>query len=382
MGDVSFIITGTRSSRCSCIVFLIIFLFALPVLVESASPPKTAREPRVRQTYGGTVKIISLYNAVNLGLPSEPTNISDLALASPAIETLLNLDRKGNPVPWLATDWKIAKDAKSITLTLRKGVKFHDGTDFNAEAVKYVLDLFRHSTKPDLSSITSIDIINNHTVRLNLSRFESHLLTSLAVTPGMIPSPTYLKTHEKSESMLTPVGTGPFKLAEHKQNNVLRYTKFPGYWQKGKPLLDGIEFIFISHPVTALMSFKAEEADIFSGLLPKDSVDLLASGQFIVDKVPVAVYGLAPDGANPKSPFFDIRVRRAIEHAIDKERLVKTTFYDVYGAANQIAYSGSLNYNPSVKGDTPTIQKKPWNYLPRQVILKVLRQKSSTGQST
>ena len=92
-------------------------------------------------------------------------------------------------MPWLATDWKISKDLRSITITLRKGVKFHDGTDFNAEAVKWNMDRYRTSSNPELKAVASIDVLDDSTVRLNLSNWSSTLLDSLTMHAGMMISP-------------------------------------------------------------------------------------------------------------------------------------------------------------------------------------------------
>jgi peptide/nickel transport system substrate-binding protein len=328
----------------------ILFLFAMVSWGQCASPSKVGKKAPVVPQFGGVLKIITAGNIVNLGIPSEPNSPGDIQFSNPAVETLLNLDEEGNPVPWLATGWTVAKDGTSITLTLRKEVKFHDGTDFNAEAVKYVLDLFRNGPKGELKAVSSIDVIDNYTVRLNLSQFQNHILNSLTVTPGLMVSPTALKTHDKTWAMLNPVGTGPFKLKRHERDALLSYEKFPEYWQKGKPYLDGVEFLFIADPVTALMSFKAGEGHVLMRVDPKDSVDLRASGKYTIGKVAIATFGLASDGGNPKSPFADIRVRRAVEHAINKDQITKELFYGVLEVATQAAVPGSVSYNPTAKG--------------------------------
>ncbi len=284
--------------------------------------------------YGGVLRIISIGSALTLGEPAEIASPHDHTYASPAVESLLSLDEKGNPVPWLATGWTISRDAKTITMTLRKGVKFHDGTDFNAQAAKYALDMFRASPKRvTLKAISSVDVVDGYTIRLNLSRFESHILTSLAVAPGMMVSPTAFKTHNKEWIMRNPVGTGPFKLVKHERDVTLVYEKFPEYWQKGKPYLDGIEFKFIDDPYSALMAFKAGEADCIMRLDAKDASGLQATGKYTIDKVPVSVNGLVSDGGKASSPFSDIRVRRAVEYAVNKESIVKTLFYGFHEAS-------------------------------------------------
>jgi peptide/nickel transport system substrate-binding protein len=339
-----------HKGKLSVSFFVILLFLTIVAWGECASPSKVGGKAPATPQYGGVLRIIGGGTIVNLGIPAEPNNPGDIIYSNPAVETLLNLDEVGNPIPWLATGWMIAKDGKSITFTLRKGVKFHDGTDFNAEAVKYVLELFRNGPKAELKAVSSIDVIDDYTVRLNLSEFQNHILNSLTVTAGLMVSPTALKTHDKAWAMLNPVGTGPFKLVRHERDTRLTYEKFPGYWQKGKPYLSGVEFIFIADPVTALMSFKAGEGDVFIRVDPKDSIDLQATGKYTIGKVPIGIFGLAPDGGNPRSPFADIRVRRAVEHAINKVQITKELFYGVWDAATQAADPGGVTYNPTIKG--------------------------------
>jgi peptide/nickel transport system substrate-binding protein len=82
----------------------------------------------------------------------------------------------------------------------------------------------------------------------------------------------------------------------------------------------------------------------------RDATDLKTTGKYTIDKVPISVNGLISDGGNPKSPFTDIRVRKAVEYAIDKESIVKTLFYGISKSLNQAADPENLNYNPAVKG--------------------------------
>ena len=169
--------------------------------------------------------------------------------------------RKGLPVPWLATGWKIAKDLRSITFTLRKGVKFHDGTDFNAEAVKWNLDRYRTSTNTELKSVESVEVLDPFTVKLNLSKWSSTLIDNFTMHAGMMISPTSFQKNGADWAKTHPVGTGPFKLAYWQRDTSVKFEKFPGYWQKGKPYLDGVEWVIIADMVTRTMAFKKGEAE-------------------------------------------------------------------------------------------------------------------------
>ena len=181
-------------------------------------------------------------------------------------------------MPWLAQSYKVAKDLRSITLTVRPGIKFHDGTDCDAEAIKWNLERYRLSDNPELKVVASIDVPNHSAVRLNLSKWDSTLVGSLAGIPGMIISPTAYKTHDDEWCRTHPVGTGPFKFVSWQKEVRTKYEKFDSYWQKGKPYLDGIEFVTITDPVTRAAAFKRGEVDDLINVVPKDAKELTASG--------------------------------------------------------------------------------------------------------
>jgi peptide/nickel transport system substrate-binding protein len=332
---------------------LAVFLMVVLSLALLVDPAISQTKPAQKSTpqYGGTLKIISRYPAVNLGIPWEPSVGDDITYNAPAVETLMFYDRQGKAIPWLATSWKVSKDLKTLTLSLRKGVKFHDGTDFDAEAVKFCLDNYRTSGKAELKDISAVDVIDPYTVRLTFNtRFQAHILNSLGGSPGMIVSPTAIKNHDKAWAMKNPIGTGPFKITKYERDLLVRYEKFPDYWQKGKPYLDAIEFHFISDPLSCLAAFKTGDGDQMVRIDVQDALDLQATGKFLLDKVAITVTGLGPDGGNAKSPFADVRVRKAVEYAIDKVAVTRDLYRGLFAPATQIRIPSAIGYNPAVKG--------------------------------
>lgn len=340
--------------------FAVVFIIALVSIQQSVWAAAQAKPPVVKSQvsvesprYGGTVKIITPMAANNLGCPWERRMPTDSQLSVPAIETLIRFDEKGFPtVPVLATSWKLSNDKLAITLALRKGVKFHDGEDFNAEAVKANLELTRVSPNaPSLKIITSVDVVDTYTVRLNLSQYDPTIFNTLAsgALPAGIISPAAIKKG-KDFCLTHPVGTGPFKMTSFQRDVSLRFEKFDGYWQKGKPYLDAIEWVFIADRVSAQMAFKAGQGQVIYGINPADADDLKTAGKYVIAMTPSGGFGIAGDSANPKSPFADIRVRRAIEYAINKEAIAKGMGYNFYWVANQPATAVNWYYNPKIAG--------------------------------
>jgi peptide/nickel transport system substrate-binding protein len=288
---------------------------------------------------------------MNIGCPWKGNAPPDLFYICPAVETLLRPDKDGNAVPWLATGWVIAPDYKSITFTLRKGVKFHDGTPFNAEALKFNFEKNAASPMPELKAITSVDVIDDYTAKVNLSKYEPHIFSFLATgRPGWIVSPTAARSMTDDEMMTHPVGTGPFKFQEYRRDVSVKFTKFENYWQEGKPYLDGIEYIITTDPVNAMMVFKKGDAQVHYNVSPKEGSDLQKEG-YNVTGAKGSIYQLIPDSLNADSPWSKLEVRQAAQYAIDTVAMANTLGYgwaDPY--YNQVFPKGTPAYNPEIIG--------------------------------
>jgi peptide/nickel transport system substrate-binding protein len=300
--------------------------------------------------YGGIIKIYIL-EPYSLGYPATMTGQTDGQSSSVCLETLFRFDANGNLVPLLATDWKADPSAKTLTLTLRKGVKFHDGTDFNAAVCKWNLEEFKAGKRPDLKRVQSIDVVDDHTVRLNLSVFDNTIVSSLAngSDAGRMISQAAFAAHGKAWCEQNPVGTGPFQFVSREKDVGIRWKRFDGYWG-GKPYLDGIEMVRIADPMVAVMAFKSGALDLFNPD-PRDGRALVAEGKFnyavtVEGQVP-AIAGYAKD---PNSPFADLRVRQAIAYAIDVKTICESFGLGYWTVQNQWAVPGSWGYNPNVVG--------------------------------
>ena len=321
----------------------------LAVTIMAFTPNQGVAAPK----YGGTVRISVARGAAQLGDPvARPFNNTGLRYAAVAIETLLRFDKKGMLVPWLATGYEVSKDLSSITLTLRKGVKFHDGTDFNAETARWNLERYRTSKNPELKSVKSIDIVDAYTVRLNLSEWSSTLMNNMVSHPGMMISPTAFKKLGPDKIKLNPVGTGPFKLKSWKRDVSIEFERFDDYWQKGKPYLDGIEYVPNKNPMSRQASLRAGEVEGNMIVEFQFLKDLVKTGKFYAlgPGMSTIIIGFIGDSAHPDSPFSDIRVRRAISHAVNRQELVDTINHGYGEVLNQYATKGSWGYNPNVKG--------------------------------
>ncbi len=301
--------------------------------------PLTATNPSAPAEAG---KMVSggVLNVLVANLPAAFGNLKEKSWSIdvsryclPAVEPLVGMSKEG-PVPtMLATGWDIAQDGKSITFKLREGVKFHDGTDFNAKAVKWNIEKII-SQKKELGIITSIDVIDEHTVKFNLSSFSNTLLYHLSYYDGMMISPESYEGRDAEYIATHMVGTGPFVFDTFQADTKIIFKKFDGYWDAGKPYLDGWEFVMSTDASTSKNALLTGQVQAWDNVSPANAKQLKEQG-YGVNFCPGLVRIAHPDSTNPDSPFSKKEVRYAFEYAIDK-----TAIADTYGEGTWEVPSG------------------------------------------
>jgi peptide/nickel transport system substrate-binding protein len=326
-----------RKKKVSVRRVFVLFLLLGAMMAPAMATDAKADTPR----YGGVLKIIDIAEGAQaIGAPWEIMGI-DVKISKPVIETLLQEDIKGGYHPFLATAWKIDTARNTITLPLRKGVKFHDGTDFNAKAAKWCLD---QSIKANVvKGFLSVDILDDYTIRVNVDKYQNNFLNFLASSfGGGMVSPTAFEKKGKEWARWNPVGTGPFKFVSYERGSKLTFAKWEGYWQKGLPYLDGIEFLFIRDPMTQQAAMRAsgsEKVHVLCVTSGEQAAMMKAQG-FEVLTMPIGPVSLMPDSNNGDSPLSKKKVREAISYAIDRDAIVKARGFGFWAPANQIPSSG------------------------------------------
>jgi len=275
----------------------------------------------------------------------------DSILCSPAIERLWKVDEKSNAAPWLAES--LVQDAKALTMTvkLKQGIKFSDGTDFNADALIWNYQMNLDNKLSPTSLVKSMEKVDNYTVKVNLTAWDADATANVA---GLyIVSPTAWQKNGKEWGMQNPVGTGPFVLASRQVDSNIKYKKNPNYWQQGKPYLDEIDFIIVKDDTTRFASFKAGELDMSLDPSVSQAQEVKNNPKYItqIDHA-VGSFRLGPDGNNSDNPLSKKEVRQAIAYALDRQAIVDGALGGYGVVTNQWYPEGSWAYNPNIKGYT------------------------------
>ncbi|MBN1367888.1 MAG: ABC transporter substrate-binding protein [Dehalococcoidales bacterium] len=295
--------------------------------------------------YGGVLRLNDTHPpnpSNNIGWPAAPTSTGIATWGFPWVEPLLRENADGTYKPILAADYTIADDLTSITFTLRQGVKFHDGTDFNAASAKWNFDQYiNNNTRGAANYFASVDTLDQYVIRVNLKQYNNTLIAFAGGT--YMVSPTAYETYGEEGMMLHPVGTGPFKFSSYSQDVSITYTRFDDYWQEGKPYLNGIVVSFIMDPLTMSASFEAGELDAYGTNLSKIEYDLQQKGYPVVSMVS-AYIALVGDSKNADSPFAKREVREALDYAIDKAGITAALGYGFSDPVYQFAPANSLGW--------------------------------------
>ena len=248
--------------------------------------------------------------------------------------------------PRLATGYEVSEDGLTWTIYLRKGVKFHDGTPFNAEAVKINLDRFREKALFAflLKPIKEVEVVDEYTIRIYTEKPFAPLLAHLSHDfVGMI-SPKQIAALGEGEIIQAPIGTGPFKFDKWVRGEYIRLVKNPDYW--GEPAyLDSIVFKVVPEDATRVVLLETGEVHAIMRVPPIDAPRLEATPGIELVRVPsVRTIYIGMNCQLP--PFDDVRVRWAINYAVDKEAIVEHVLEGVGRPSDAPISPGIFGYHP------------------------------------
>ena len=243
-------------------------------------------------------------------------------------DTLVEPDAQGKLVPALAESWFVSDDSLTWTFRLRRGVKFHNGLPFGSADVKATLErvLSEDIASPHaekFSAILSIETPDQSTLLLRLAEPFAPLLSTLASGWGAILPQTLIEAdHDFGEE---PVGTGPFRFVQWVRDSKIVFEKNPDYWIEDQPKLDMLVMNIILERPVQVQALLAGELDIIYNVNQEDLVALEKSPDTVTDRKLTALVMVIPINTS-RPPFNDLRVRKAINHAIDKQTALDVAY--------------------------------------------------------
>jgi len=283
--------------------------------------------------------------------------------------------------PCLATSWVTSTDKKNITFTLRQGVKFHDGTNFNADAVVFSFERQYNTSHPYnqygewaywgymFGDIAKVEKIDNYTVKIVLSKPNAAIMTSLAMFTVAIVSPTNAALYG-ADAFKHPCGTGPFKFVEWVKDDHITVEAFKDYW-RGAPKLDKVIYRVITDPSARLLAIQAGEVQGMEYPDPSSLASIEANSNLKLLTEPgmnvgyIAMnngYGYNDSNKNTVhdqnepwvktpgyfEPFTNRSVRQAVNYAINKTSIVKNLYKGTASVAKNGMPPFMLGYNNSI----------------------------------
>ena len=330
----------------------------IAALVVASAVPAVGQAPRS----GGTLRA-ALRAEVSTFDPHKGASGTDHMYLYPVFDTLVRFDDKLNPRPGLAESWE-APDPRTLVLKLRRGVKFHDGTPFNAEAVRFNLaraqDKQVSSMSSELTSIQQVEAVDEHTVRLRLKAPDASLILAFADRAGMMVSPAAVQ-RLGDQFGRNPVGAGEYRFVRWQPGSEVRVERFADYYEPGRPYLDAIVFRIMPDADTRVSALRSGQVDFTMEVPAQDFAGLRAErGIRAIEGPTLAYWRLYLNMAKP--PLDKKAVREAMNLALDRPTLVKTIIFGLGQVATTPFPGGYWAQNPSVK---------PWPHDPARAKAKL-----------
>ena len=278
---------------------------------------------------GGTLVVAKGIKQSTLDPTKANAQDSDYDLYAQIYEPLISMDASGNLIPCLAESWDV-QDETTIVFKLKQGVVFHDGTPFNAEAVKFVMDWYKsEECSPWFASqiveLESVEVIDDYTVKMTLSEPSAVFLTSMSNYTSLMISPEAIKTYG-DELSLNAVGTGAFKLKEAVEGDHYTLVRNEDYWGLGEdglplPYLDEVVIKIIDDETVKATNLISGDVQLTDYLKTAVNIQMLqANSSVSVSRLPTAdVYCLFPNVNYDM--LQDVRVRQAIAYALNTDEM-------------------------------------------------------------
>jgi len=332
------------------VAWLALLVFLVSACAAPTAAPATggAGEAAAGEPKAGGTLTIGLNGEIDTIDPHKSVTIVAFQVQQQIFESLVRLKPTLDDVePELAESWEQPDDVTYI-FKLRQGVKFHNGKEFKAEDVKYTFDRVMDdatgsSRKPDFTPVSTVEVVDDTTVKFTLSAPYGPFLSKLE-SLRIIPNDPAMDITQ------TPIGTGPFVFVEWVSGQNITLKKNPDYWMQGYPLLDEVIFRPIPEPATRVVELQSGNVDLLNELPFKDVETLKADANVQVYQI----MGVVRDhiGFNmEKAPFKDNpNLRKAIGWVINRDSIVKDIMYGLAEPAQVAIPPTNWGYDATTEG--------------------------------
>jgi peptide/nickel transport system substrate-binding protein len=274
--------------------------------------------------------------------PARATSGGDRVFLLQAYDRLVRLTNAAEPQPMLATKWEFTKGGNGLVLTLRQGVKFQDGTPFDAQAVKANIDRYRtmegSTQRAVLANVSDVQVLDANRVEILCKAGCGGLIQTLGDNPGMMVSP---KAFGNADLGTKPVGAGPYGVSEYRPGARVVYTPVAGYYDPANQKLGGIEVTVLPDDSTRLNALRSGQLDM-TFIRPYQVDEAKAAKLNIVGNRGSIWYYMGMNMTRGK--FTDLRVRQALNHAVDKRRITESLLKGYCTPSDQPFREGMLGY--------------------------------------
>jgi len=310
---------------------------------------------------GGTLTM-AIRKDITLLNPLVSTKSVDKRVRGLTFEPLLGLDRNGKVQPSLAEAWSVSEDGKLYTFKLRKGVKFHNGQEMEAEDVKFSIEYTMNpkngaSGLSDLSQIDRVVVADRHTLKIHLKTVSPVFLSLLTAIRTFSVVPNESLKEGLSKTTAFPPGTGPFKLVEWKPRQRIVLTRHDNYWGH-KAFLDKLVLRPISNSTVRFTALRAGDVDMVD-TTPFEWVQQVVKGRIkgiVYESSPADIFRRLQFNV-PAPPFDNKKLRRAVAHAIDRKEIMQAAFYEFGVATDQKYPKGHVWYMEGISMPTYDLNK-------------------------
>ena len=336
----------------------------VPVTVEVTAPPVLT--PIVQTAVVEVTRLVEtggerFDGRLIVGIPEYPNSLDLPQANSPTArmvawhlyDSLVQTDAQSNILPALAESWVISEDNLTYTFTLRRGVSFHNGEQFTADAVRFSWE--RGSTPANANSaawqaVSEVVVVDDYTVRLVTAEPNVNLLRLIADQWAMVP-PSYIAEVGENSFVERPIGTGPFQFVESEQNGYITLEANSTYWNPSQPQLRYLSFRWVINPAERFDLLRNGRIHVVSGLEAAEAVPLLSAPDVRLVSYPqdrIYFIGFSRATAGDDSPLEDARVRLAMNHAINRPEMVTTLFDGLAHLSTSLVTPSNLGYDPTL----------------------------------